>query len=592
MTGTILFLISFLLVYSGMLFFPKSNKSLDVIKCIFVVYIYHMCIRTVLVGIMNNLFGIPVKQSNIMILYLLCGLLLWGYILKKKSIQKMHFERHTVFIVGVLTIAFAALSIWIFSYNMRLVYTTGDPANHFKLAMDVVNSNKVSGMYFNHLQNAIFIELFQPFLAYLKLYKAFLFANIVINYILLIFFYIVISEFVISRLMKIIAPIICILFYAGYPLNLFVRWGFAYFTTGVLLVAFTVYTLQLYVKETDKNTRAILMVGLILGCINTALCYMILAPATYLGVFIVLLAIWKRDHAKNELYKPMIKIAGIVIFVFAILLMVMIQYFGGSIEYLLKALGTGGTTYMEFFADFVFLMPAVLYFCISSRFKERIQVPFLFFVGYFTCAVVEFLLVYYTDILSTYYFTKVYFPLWMLVFIILVQVIQESRGEARKLILAYNGIFLVVAVISLLQIDVKVSARMGWNTTASIPIYQVNMGYLYQDFEELKFSEDILALYEYVLEQDKEVTFVGSDSGSKSLTAGNWYAAMTGEEKDYYSRAEHSLEMNLEDLEEKGVEYGLVLFLEGGYYDRYKDYFDSLERIYENNAGCLVKLEY
>lgn len=590
MFSSLFLIVSFLIIYTGIFYFPKNEKSQNGVHWLIISYIIHMCVRAVLVGITNIMFNVPVNLITIGITYIVIGFLLWTYIIVKREKQKYYWKSYDIATAIFLSICFGLVVLHIFSYNMRLVYTNSDPAVHFTKAMEIVRSQDVNSMYFNHLQNAIFIELFMPFLETIKLYKAFLLANSVSNLIIVVFFFVMISEYASDKVMKVIIPIITILFYAGYPLNTYMRYGFAYYGVGVLLIAFTMHMLKLSLQEENKKSRNILFFFFALGCVNVALCYMLLAPPTYLGVLIVFIVNWKQKHKDVSLKKLFVRLGIVVVTLGILLLLVMYQYFGGSVEYLMKALGTGGGTYIDLYGDFIFFIPVLIYVVGDKNYKAKLQVAFLFLCSFLICMLVEAILMC-TSILSVYYFAKLYYPIWMIIFVLIVQVLSESKGQTRRLLLSYGSVFLLISIVSLLQWDEKIYINMGINVEVGVPIYSSNMERFYEDFESIKFPEERLELYEYVIEDMQEVeSAILLLAESDAYNELRWYEGMTGQ-RAYFYQLEYVFDEVLNNMEKDGVEYA-VLLMDKHFYLNNQVYFDSLDRVYENSIGCIVKMKY
>ena len=104
-----------------------------------------------------------------------------------------------------------------FTLEVANVYRNSDPGVHYGMALNVLKTGETTTMYFAPVYNALVMAIFQPFLAEINLYKAFILADSFANLLNLVVFWVLGISFCKSRFMKIILPVIGIFYFSGWP---------------------------------------------------------------------------------------------------------------------------------------------------------------------------------------------------------------------------------------------------------------------------------------------------------------------------------------------------------------------------------------
>ena len=189
---------------------------------------------------------------------------------------------------------------------------------------------------------------------------------------------------------------------------------------------------------------------------------------------------------------------------------------------------------------------------------------------------------------SSYYFYKNYYMMWLFCFVLAVKGIHNITKENRKLLTLGFLTWFFVATISITNIEVVIQNInplycTNTNARAYSDIYTFNRDAMRNpayDMEKVK-------LYDYAVEQ------LGASQTEKIPLAGYWedyywMEAITNQRMsgfDYWNIGE---EMFFDNLSR--VDYVIVL-TDSDIYAANKEYFDSLESIFETSSGYIAKVQ-
>lgn len=588
----VLYCLSVALFMTLIVLVPKSEKPTNGLSWMFLSYLIMIsCGYTV--AYLMNLVGIPINLTSMTVLNGIFIILLLLYIIKNKKLQSLAWIKYDCIVVSLLTVCFAILVIWVFGTSIRLSYTNGDPATHFRMAMEIVRTGTIDGMYFNNLHNALIIEIFQPFLTEIKLYKAFILGNTLTNYLILITFYFLISKYASNKTMKILVPIICILYFAGFPLNAYVRYGFAYLSMGILLVGYILFIANEYVVQENKMKKNILLLGLIIGFFSIAKCYMLFSPIVGLGIFVVVLF----DYiVKNniKINKKLILQGCIVLLVIGIcVLFAVLEYFGGSLDQFFYSLKAQGGTYNELYLDFIYFVPFIVYYFRRIWKKDKFTPCASIFITFGVCTAMMFVFMLLGQ-MSSYYYIKMYSPIWLLGFVLITRALEDMTVHAKEFMISYCSFLAVLILMTFGDVwNVTYDNLENVNKTIPMPLYAANVERMQYDFENVKFPQEFMDLYEYVLvELDHVETVIPVLVELSSYNRdGRWYEAMTGRSVSKYQGWNYTFDELWEMVNQDKLEY-VVILTTSEMYKENQETIDAieLERVYENSKGFVLKL--
>lgn len=168
---SIAFIFSALVLFSGYYFYPKNYEdSLDGVSWISISIVTSMCFEVFAASVIN-LFQIPVNLLSLGIINLVVGVFFWFTNLRTRRTQKYFYNTLDILFLVILVAVVFLLASWQFGPSLEIRYETSDPAMHFQLAREIINSQEVSGIFFAPLNNAIILQILSPFMLVSKITK-------------------------------------------------------------------------------------------------------------------------------------------------------------------------------------------------------------------------------------------------------------------------------------------------------------------------------------------------------------------------------------------------------------------------------------
>lgn len=592
MINNLIFMVTFFMFLSSLVLYPKTKRKLGFLQECVMYFLVVMCYGAVGAGILSNI-GISINLRAMSIIYMIPAVALWGSICVKKKIQKLSISKIEIISILLLSIVFLLIELKTFSFEMRAAYDYNtDAGNHLYDALAVVRRKKVSGMYFAALYNGLTIEMFQPFLEEIKYYKGFVLADNFHYYFELLFYYAVIFSVAKKKHTKYFAPIFTLLLWAGYPLYSYIEGHYVYWGWGAMLLCLVIYALEQHMEYRDSSVWNIVKIAF--GFVGVILCYSLFAPLAVVAIGVIGIVEIKKGNLKID---KRFKIGTIVLGIAgaAIAGYVYYSYFYLRGIAIFESLKIPGGSYKNLFTDFLWTAPVLLifYFCCYKK-QTRMHVYgmlYLAFVGIQTCLLGAF----FAQMLSSYYYYKFYYPLWILTWVVVVLAVDTIPIEKseRKYVYAYVMLVGIAYINCFGNIPERLNdTAAGWfseEENIGTNLYSRNVASLRKDFENSKYSTAQFEICQYAIEnyRDKgeQVKFAG---WWDCMGPGNWYQAITdmGHMTRQMMQAEGDSWKEL--LEADDLKYYVVLKTSELYKEN-TDYFDSLNWCFENEEGFIVQ---
>lgn len=529
------------------------------------------------------LIHIPVNIISIGIFDLLLGGGLWFYIVKKSYIQSYKYQKIDIISWIVIFVIVLLFALQRYGLDLHIHYQTIDPAQHLKSAMDIVNGQSVYAMYFAGLHNALLIELLGPFRQLTRYYQIFVLSDILQLYLAGVMFYGIIRKYITDKYMAFVAPIGTLIYLLAYPLNNTI-FGFVYLGMCVTIIGYLLITVDAFINGNLYKWPGVIMISL--GCLGVFECYVLFMPVVFFSILFCVL--WKQHNEKKLVSFDTIKIC-LGIFLIPTLLGLGYTYmgiFGSGGTSVGSAIANEGGIYRDLFSNYILLLPFVFYglYRLCKEKKNKIVIYMFVLTAVFMFA---FFLLGMKGKASSYYFYKNYYMMWLLCFVLAVKGIHNITKENRKLLTLGFLTWFFVATISITNIEVVIQNInplycTNTNARAYSDIYTFNRDAMRNpayDMEKVK-------LYDYAVEQ------LGASQTEKIPLAGYWedyywMEAITNQRMsgfDYWNIGE---EMFFDNLSR--VDYVIVL-TDSDIYAANKEYFDSLEPIFETSSGYIAKV--
>lgn len=586
---SVITVVLFLAGVLGLLLFPKTKGRLNGVKMIVMGTMAVFCYLALLAAIYNKV-GIFVGLPSACVSLGILNAALWGGIIRHKKVQRL-FWRWGDVIGLVLTGAFVVgIAIHIFTAELALRYWNVDAASHFLYANRIVERGSfTSQIYFSAFVDAFFIQLLAPMLAPILYFKAFIVADIFMHMLEMWMFYCLVLTIGKQKITRILAPVLAIGYFFGYPAYSFLTGHFVYWSTGVMIFILMIYALVLIEKHKGLLKYSIPL--LLLAAYANTCCNKLFVPVNTFALFAVVFMIFvskQRDRkSKRRLVGGAALIAVAAILAAAVYLLV----WGENLSEAFEKLLVPGGIYSAMYADMIFFLPA-LFFVVYQVFWKKEQHHTVAVVSVSMAAVtVGMYVMWYMHLMSVYYYYKIYYNLWLCGWLLIAAALEiMAQRKHLPAFFSYFGMAALICFITLSDYDVKTAkVHKDYNgyyaTTQMFPIYRFNMDSLRMDYKKFLVSDKTLEVYRYVLEdmKDDDVRLISS-----SIDTRRWHDAIDQTHKKARDISSYSNFMELLKYLEKKDVYAVIVQKGEPEYQIYKDYFDRCGRVYENEDAAVL----
>lgn len=584
------FIGTFILALSGLVCLHKIRESISLFKSMVLCFITELCIGAVIAQF-YSILNLSIDLFSMGFGYAVIGIAIWLLIIKQHKIQRLIIKKVDAYAFLILTAAFVLIFLCVFTVDIKNVYVNSDPAVHFIKAMKVVETKKISSMYFGELYNAIFISLLSPFIERVNYYKAFILADSFANYINLLMFYVLAETVVKSKGMRLLLPFFSILYFLGWPFYSYVLGGFVYFGWGVTLFAYVIYLLLRIYKVNDirENIRLIFLV--VLGSFNVLICYMLFVPFLCL----IILYCFNKIRKKNEIdlsrnAKIILGLVGIL-GAGVVLRIAYLGFFKGDVDYILQALNTDGWIHKDLYRDFVLFVPAYLYMLWKCwREKENNLL-----VGMTTIIImleIVALLACLLDYISPYYYYKAYYLLWVMAWLIFIDAVEYFKIKDKAIAVIYVITLVCPMVMTLSGIDAWLEEKgIDYDETANrhypgmFPLLDRNEFFLSGEEDQFEDRDALIEACVYIEDYlfGEDIPLITGDGiGSVEW----WYKGITQDESVYVVDEQEIAEA----LEKASEQYSYFLLHENTeIYRQNVKMFQIYDRVYSNGYYGIYK---
>lgn len=561
----------------------KSEKRLYGITWGAISIIAVTCFQVFTASILN-LIHIPVNIISIGIFNLLPAVWMWYRIIKKQEKQKYQYDWSDAAMMLLLAAVVGMFAYQRYGFTLDIHYLTIDPAAHLKSAMDVVNGQRVDSMFYASLNNALGIELLGIFAGTGAYYKIFVLEDILHLFLAGWMFWGAIRRYCRDNFLKIAGIIMTIIYLLAYPLNSTI-FGFVYLGMGVTIIACLITLTDEFIREALNKWFNIVLISL--GCLGIFECYVLFMPVTY---FAILACVLVKQYQKKLLFSMDTVITGLSIFLVPCIIGLLYTYLGifGGETTVGSAIANEGAIYRDLYSNFVFIMPLAMY-GYWSMLKEKKNRLLSFITPFLLIFIFSLFLKGMMGQVSSYYFYKNYYFLWCLVFILAVQGIAHIEKNTRGFLVCCFGMWLFVAGMFEFQMESRIQNKNSlYSVSAKAASYLDIYSFNNDGLRVPKYPGEKILLYQYALselleKQDEEVVpLAGYWEDSY------WMEAITSQRMNGFDYWNIGDELFFENLEER-AEYVIVL-TDSEFYAAYQEYFDSMERIYENAYGFIGKV--
>ena len=580
--GTILIGIGVMVLGSGFFFLKKSKKGQYAITWLAISIVMLQCFHVFVAGIIN-LIQIPVNQYSIGVVDLFAGAFIWYNMYKKKEMQQHIIEKKDIALFAFLTIVVAYFAYHRYGLGLNIHYETSDPATHMKFAMDVVNSKSISGMYYAALNNGLLIEFFSPFFAVGSYNKIMVLSDIINLGLSGLMFAGIVRKFVKDRFTTVAYFVITVMYMMGYPLNNFI-FGFVYLGMGVTLIGMLIVLTDMWIDERIDKRLGIVMLSF--GSLGVFECYVLFMPVVFFSLLLVVF--FKQYRNKNLISFDTIHVS-LAIFLMPCVLGLIYTYLGifsGNTS-VGMAISTEGYIYRDLYASFILFIPLALCGWIMNM-KQRKHTLLTVLFPMFLVFMVAMLFLGIKGSVSSYYYYKNYYLLWMIVFVLMFAGIDALEKNTRVLFTTGFVTWLTLIALYFTGIDGQLQLEhVNFNPEMKSPVF---CGIYYTNsvmWHDEIYNFDKVTLYRYVA---NELVVEGKNvAPAANWDDTYWFEAISNQRSEEFYNWIMDTDTYMDRL---GSEANYVCVLTNSdFYIENQEYFDSLEKIFVNDAGFVATIK-
>lgn len=511
----IIYMITVLWLFISTMLVKKSDEKQNVLLratlSIILFTIYNIFLSYVFL-----IFKIPYTLLALAIANIIVSSINTFIICRKKEMQKYFVRIKDIIFMVILLVVIIGIALTQYGFPFQIKYETTDPAVHFSVAREIYDTKSLQwngSMPAASINTEILFDTFDFIVPEYNFYYLFIIFDLIILYLTGAILYLRITNKTESKVKSIITMIFAILFVCGYPLNS-VIFGYAYLTVGILYMT-TLIAVAINIKDKELKLCP-LCIEMFLIVFGIFFSYYFFVPVIYsaFGLYILFDMIKNRKNknilsifTKENIVKVLVililpTILGFSYFVLPVLLQ--------SGETTISHINTEGYIYRDLYSNFVLLAPLSIYYIIYNlkNKKNSFSTILMIISSLFTLFLLKKGL---RGEVSSYYYFKMYFLLWILVVYMNIKamfVMIENKNE----IFAYSFtiVFLGILAISYTGYDYKISSiNILFNPYNSINSY-TNI----YAFNQNKIQTDEKIYTESQLESIKQVLNISEDKSN------------------------------------------------------------------------------
>ncbi|MCL2110645.1 MAG: hypothetical protein FWH32_00030 [Clostridiales bacterium] len=488
--------------------------------------------------------------------------------------------------MGVLLLALIIfLGYMRFHTANPIIFATIDPAERLGNAMTIAVTQSVvtnfPNQYFTPLASSLFIQTLQPFMADVLPFRFFEWKDLLNLWFTGALFYGAVSLYMRSRFSKAFAFVLTFVFVLGFPWmnQLF---GFVYpgVATNLILLVLIAFAL-LYKGELDKRF-AYALISLV--CLGLGICYTFYAPPVFIAAFLAILFYERKEGSAGLGRIALTEIAVFIVpaiwtFITSVMVDMNDEFNVGS------SITAEGAIYRNLFTDFLPYAPFAFWLVWLLLSKRKFEFPLAFTLCFAVYQIAFFALMM-TWHVSTYYYYKLYNATWLIFLFLACLAIDMLVRHARvkRLIAVYFICWALVAALGVSGVDYMLNSRRPLSNEqpgadVSFRIYSTNLLYFRPPGVHNVINYD----WDFIELCTEARRLAGPVDESRRIEI------VTEQMKDTFWKDALTSQFLVPALGRPDNTAGLWIVLkDSDIYNADKEYYDSLEILFENGLGFVV----
>lgn len=469
----IIYLISAIALMIVFLLLKKTDKKINIIFWIFLTLVVMLCYNVFLCYILSllKIKSYLITLTIINLVFTIAGAI---YLKNKKEIQKYYLKKFDILAIISILIIVITISYQRFGTNFEIKYESSDAATHYiaakqfyKNKMLLVNpeiEDRLFGfesfMPAAYVNTGIAFDVLSGFVSESDFYILYILFDIAIWYIGAVLFYLIATKNTKKIFLHIMGLIFACLYMLAYPLNSML-FGFAYLSLALIVIEGIIAVAPM-LKKKEVKQKYILPISFLLT-FTLFFSYYLFVPIIYaaLGIYLFIDMLKNRKEIKIFSKNNILVITVLLIIptILGFCYFILPGLMEGQVEEV-QAINTEGYIYRNLYSNFILVGPLILYYIIdkiknkkNSFINTSIIITILLMIVILLGVVI--------GKVSTYYYFKLYFVLWIFVMLASFKSIETLYNieNLKSLLCAYLIIFLGIHIYSLFNIDEKLQNR-------------------------------------------------------------------------------------------------------------------------------------
>lgn len=586
----------------------KSDKKLNLINWCILSLIAYLAFNILICMIFGNL-NITTNLVFLSIINLLVTVGFGFKIYKDKKIQNFEIRKRDFIAVVAVFIIVSYMAVKQYTPLSKTVANASvDACNHYSAAINFADNMKIlakinntTGYNFKTMQTGayintgIFMSVVRSILPDFKDYVTFKIFEIGVLALNVLAFYMLISEKLKTKKNFMIGIIFLVLYAFAYPYTSLL-YGFSYLSVSIAFATGLFYLAKIYNAD-DCNFWMKLVLILLMG-VGIIFSYCLFVPALFAFICIyVFIKDMKKDEKKYFKFfkKSTILITGVllVLTILAIIYLVVPTFTDSDQNKLTDAIGFVGGSYKSLYQDFLFYIPFVALFIYKSIKNKEMNyqtLALILLVGQTAICLAGLIL----GFVSSYYYYKIYYIIWILLVDIAVEVFcdMEENKELLVILKAYTIIWILIVLSAVAGWEIKLQAKspdlIESPRTPSLAgiYYDTNIAMAANINVSCIVDQNRVALAE-AMGEIEDITLKNMLVGGMNTNCKAWIYVISeiesgGESINDLQKA--IVETNVDDFMENEDKKYFVLFTTDDY-----ESTNQYEVIFKNEAGVILK---
>ena len=438
----ILYIITLIILGISFMMFKKTDEKINFIKWL-IIYVVSLFGYNVVIGMILGLLNITSDIWLLSIINLVVSLILSYRVIRYKETQKYFVRKLEIAGILIILAIFAVMFVKdLYIYKGDITHFAVDSSIHYRAAKHYSDNLKIfvnveDKTFFNfnvmqtgaYINDGIFMNVINEIAGLDHCYIYQIFETLVL-FLSGLSFYAAVMEKVKTKKGLIGTLILFALYIYGYPYNSWI-YGFSYLSVGIMMVSMLLAVVEfLYSEEKINKVLVVILIGIL--ATGLIFSYCLFVPAIFASICIY--TFLKDFTVEGKTFLKIFKkttliVTGMLLVITAVgigYLFVPTFYIEGQTN-LVSALKIDGAIYSEKLTNFIPYVPfAILYFAeIIKRIKNKsLRYMDVFAVCIMGCLACLYLGLRY-GLVAPYYMLKVYFIMWMVIFAVTIDLVNE-----------------------------------------------------------------------------------------------------------------------------------------------------------------------